>query len=209
MTQPSPALPARFLTINKDYHFRPVESKDEETLYRLVNEEATRPYFMRPWLVTIDQERRFIKASNDGHQTQLYAIVTAADALVGVMGLHHINQQSRTAETGAMLACTARNKGLGQAAKLVLLYHAFMVLNLRQITSRVIGYNTRSYEYSRKCGYTEVGRIKEHCYWDGSYHDEVTLLVTRQSWQPHWERWCTATKRSTFQDMLMADGQLR
>lgn len=200
---------ARFLPITDEYYFRPVEPADERRLYALANEAATRPYFKRAWPITETNERRYIEQSSTDHTKQVFAIANTKNELVGVMSLHDIDQQSRKAETGAMLSAGVRNRGLGQQAKMVLLYHAFMVLNLRHITSRVIAFNERSYAYSQKCGYREVGRIPDHIYWDGRYFDEVTLLVCQADWQPLWTEYQAHNARPSFDDQLRADGQLR
>jgi RimJ/RimL family protein N-acetyltransferase len=76
--------------------------------------------------------------------------------------------------------------GLGTEAKMLWLKYAFFNLNLRQVYSSAIAFNTRSQKYSKKCGYKEIGRIPNHQYIDGLYHDIVTLMVTREDWEPLW-----------------------
>lgn len=107
---------------------------------------------------------------------------------VGHMGIHGMKKD--VPETGSLIwSADARGRGIGTEAKLLLLYHAFMVLGIRKITSRVKSWNAPSAGHLIKCGYQLVGRQKKHVFHEGEYVDSLLFEVFREDWQPIWEEY--------------------
>lgn len=107
---------------------------------------------------------------------------------VGHMGLHGIEWPNGIASTGSVIgAKAAQGRGLGTEAKLLLLYHAFMVLGLRKLTSTVKAFNVQSAGHLLKCGYTPIGRHREHHLHRGDFVDLLIFEIFRREWQPVWD----------------------
>jgi len=77
---------------------------------------------------------------------------------------------------------------------MLLLEFVFNQLNIRKVYSQVIAYNGRSLAFALKCGYKEEGRLKDHYYKSGEYHDQVILSVYRKDWEEVWKKYSTENK---------------
>ncbi len=106
---------------------------------------------------------------------------------MGHTGIHHVEWPHGIGSTGSLIGVPdAQGKGIGTEAKLLLLYHAFMILGLRKITSFVKSFNARSAGHLMKCGYKPVGRYHKHHLHEGAYVDEIHFEVFREDWEPIW-----------------------
>ena len=122
---------------------------------------------------------------------------------VGHTGLHGIKWPNGTATTGSMIVNGEyRGKGYGTIAKLLLLKHAFHVLGLRKVHSRVKAWNATSLGHLVKCGYTLCGRHKAEDFHEGTFVDEILLEVFRAGWEPIWDAY-----QATGELPRLTDGQ--
>lgn len=109
---------------------------------------------------------------------------------IGHMGIHGIVWPHGFATVGSMIGDkSVQGMGHGSEAMLLLLYHAFMVLGLRKLTTMVKGYNAPSMGHLIKCGFGCVGRFKQHHLHEGEFVDEVLFEVFRKDWEPIWRRY--------------------
>ncbi len=114
---------------------------------------------------------------------------------IGHTGIHGITWPDGRAKTGSVLGADhSQARGYGTEAKLLLQYHAIMVLGLRKLTSVVKGWNAQSLGHLIKCGYRICGRHKEQLFHDGKYVDEIILEVFRADWEPLWDIYQTANQ---------------
>jgi len=133
--------------------------------------------------------------------------VMTAYKFVGHMGIHGAVWPHGFASTGSVIGSPeAQGKGYGTEAKLLLLYHAFMVMGLRKITSTVKAFNKGSAGHLLKCGYQYTGRMRKHHAHKGGYVDELLFEIFREDWQPIWDKYQTTgelPKLSTAQRELI------
>lgn len=109
---------------------------------------------------------------------------------VGHMGVNRIQWPDGIATTGSIIGAPGtQGRGLGTEAKLLLLYHAFMVLGLRKLTSSVKAFNAQSMGHLVKCGYKQVGRYHKQHLHEGRYVDEILFEIFRGDWEPIWDRY--------------------
>lgn len=156
---------------------------------KLQNEEESRQYLARYWPIGALQEEEWLRKANTKDTDAVFTVALYPKLKpVGTMGLHRIHWKDRRATTGSVLLEQHCNKGVGTAAKMLLLNWAFNELGLNKVESRVIAFNGRSQAYSEKCGYKVVGRLKRHILRHGEWHDEVLLEVHADDWRPLWEK---------------------
>lgn len=109
---------------------------------------------------------------------------------VGHTGIHHVQWPNGRAGTGSLIGVKdARGKGYGTEAKLLLLYHAFMIMGLRKLTSDVKAFNAPSAGHLLKCGYQSVGRYRKHHLHEGGFMDDLLFDIFREEWEPIWEQY--------------------
>ena len=109
---------------------------------------------------------------------------------IGHTGIHSIQWPEGFGTTGSVIGDrTTQGKGHGTEAKLLLQYHAFMVLGLRKLTSDVKAFNAQSLGHLLKCGYRIVGRQKKHLFHKGQFVDKILLEVFREGWEIVWRKY--------------------
>lgn len=168
---------------------RPLELTDAPTLCRGINHPDNSQYLNTIGPLGLGFEEDWIRAKQKPSQEDLTAGVCLHDGtLIGTMGLHHIDLINGTAITGTVIFSPEhRNQGYGSDARMLLLNVAFNRFNLFKVRSQVIAFNTRSVAYSKKCGYTEEGRLRAQHARFGTRYDEILLAVFRDDWLPLWE----------------------
>lgn len=109
---------------------------------------------------------------------------------IGHTGVHHICWPDGRATTGSIFGAEkSQGRGYGTEAKLLLLYHAFMVLGIRKMESSVKAFNAQSLGHLLKCGYRIIGRKRRQCFHEGMFVDEILLEAFREDWEPIWDRY--------------------
>jgi len=170
---------------------RPVDKKtDLEFFVKTMNDPEVAKFLAHRKPCTRGDEEKWFDNLSNRKDDIILAIedIEKPGIIIGDMGIHQIDWMSRIATTGAVIGDKNYwGKGYGSDAKMVFLDYAFNELNLRKICSRVIGFNGRSVAYSKKCGYHEEGRLKEHHFRSGQYWDEILLSVFCEDWLPIWE----------------------
>lgn len=124
---------------------------------------------------------------------------------VGHTGVHNVEWPAGSGITGSVIGLAeARGCGCGTEAKLLLQYHAFKVLGLRKLVSRVKAFNAGSLAHLLKCGYQIVGRHRAHRFHEGAYIDEIVLEVFREEWEPIWEKYRQSQRVPSLTDVQKA-----
>ena len=136
----------------------------------------------RQWVRELDQKKG---------SSEVFAVLTQkgkrAHRFVGQMGVANISWPNGVGSTGSIVGePSARGRGVGTEAKLLLLYHAFNVLGLRKLTSHVKSFNGPSLGHLLKCGYKIVGCHRKQDFHEGAFVDEYLLEVFRGDWEPIW-----------------------
>ncbi len=183
---------------------RPVEIMDALFIYIWVNDPDVRIFLNRTMIEMFEEEEDWIKNLHKRkQQNQVWMICLDDGTRVGTIGLHNIDFRNGTATTGAMFGNKElQGKGIGQKAKMAILAHVFNVLNLRQVYSDVLGFNTRSMRYSERCGYKVIARLPNHIRLGDEYFDHVIMVVTREEWLPLWEKFRKKHQIESFVEML-------
>lgn len=172
-------------------YLRPPEKSDLPFFVRSLNNENIAVFLQGHHMVMeMEEEEWFQNLPKRKDRNRVCSIVLKeTHEVIGVIGLHEIDWINRTAITGTFIGKEELlGKGLGTEAKMLWLKHAFLTLNLRQIYSRAYAFNGRSISYSLKCGYKEIARYPDATFRNGEYHDMVHLMVTREMWEPLWQK---------------------
>lgn len=106
---------------------------------------------------------------------------TKTEKYLGQIDLVDINWINRRGTLGIVIPNPAnRGRGIGREALSLLAHYAFSRLNLHKIELRVFDYNTRAIEMYKRVGFKEEGRLREHIFRAGCYHDtmEMGLLAS-------------------------------
>lgn len=109
---------------------------------------------------------------------------------IGHTGIHGMRWPDGRGTTGSLIIDVGlQGKGVGTEAKLLLLYHCFIVRNLRKVQSNVKAWNAKSLGHLIKTGYRMWGRSSANIAHNGEFVDEIFLEVFPQDWRPIWDQY--------------------
>lgn len=173
-------------------YMRPIEIADGPVLQRNANDPYVRSRISRQSPQSLHDEEEWIRSLSKRRDTDLTLgiVLKESDLLIGSMGIHNIKWIDRVGTTGALIGNSEhRGKGYGTEAKMLLLNHGFNTMNLRKICSTALATNEASLSFNSKCGYKEEGRLKNHVFVHGTYHDLVHTAVFKEDFLPLWEEY--------------------
>lgn len=167
---------------------RPIMIEDIPLLTKWINNEETRRYLNRRFPLTEIEEKAWVEKISSLSRTpsDIVLIIETIDTNtpIGTMGLHGISWIHRNAITGSMIGEKKyRGKGYASDAKMALLRYAFESLGMHKIISRAFAKNTKSIEYSKRCGYVVEATLKEELFHEGAWEDITILACFYEGWK--------------------------
>jgi RimJ/RimL family protein N-acetyltransferase len=128
-------------------------------------------------LAEFDQDAA--KGGRDGAQ---FAI-EADGIFIGQCALFRFDETAATCELGITIGDKAYwGRGYGRESIRLLLDYAFRLRNFRKVWLRVQGNNERAMRAYRACGFVEEGRLRQHVFSSGQYHDQIYMGILREEW---------------------------
>lgn len=184
MQTPSPVVFLR----GKKTILRPLcKETDMESCVKWLNDPEVRQFLKHFVPINWKEEEEWFDSQKHSKDNIVLAIETIEGRYIGNMGIHRINWKDRRATTGAFIGEKEFwGKGYGTDAKMSLLNYAFNTLGLQKMCSGAMDFNERSIRYSLRCGYKVEGRLRNHIFRNGRFHDEVLLGIFRGEWKHIW-----------------------
>lgn len=102
---------------------------------------------------------------------------------IGNITLHMIDWRNRYGEIGIIIGDKkARGKGYAVEAIRLVVEHAFNKLNLNKVCAGMIEGNEASRKAFLRVGFKEEGRLRDHFYVNGAYHDCYRLGILKKEY---------------------------
>jgi len=152
--------------------------EDIPKLWKWYNDRRVRRHLLQPHEVFFyeDELEWYETIRRNKVREKVFAIVTREQGhLVGLVGLHNIDFQSRNAEIGYFLGPEYWRKGYGTEAVALALSYAFEWLNLRKVYASVYETNRPSIAILESNGFIRAGRLRMHQYVPGEGFVDVLL----------------------------------
>ena len=153
---------------------RPLKESDSELLFKWRNEiqyiKNTKS-FRLPKHEGLEEEwiKRVMVDKSD--QAVLF-MMTVNDVAIGIIQLSNIDWISKNCYFGiAICEDDFKGKGYAKTSMKLLFDYAFKQLNIHKISLEVTAFNTNSIGLYEKFGFIKEGTLKEHYFWDRTYHD--------------------------------------
>ena len=167
---------------------RPAQLSDVPLFTKWMNDPDTRTYLLRRFPITEIEEKAWVEkiSTLNGTPSNLVFVMETKEEgrPIGTMGLHNISWLHRNATTGTIIGeKDCRGQGYASDAKMTLLGYAFESLGLHKIISHAFARNTKSIEYSKRCGYKVEATLKEEIFANGKWEDRVVLACFYKDWQ--------------------------
>ena len=103
--------------------------------------------------------------------------------LIGVVRLKRGAAEDRNADFGIAIERNSWNRGYGTDATRTILRFAFTEMNLHRVSLGVLEYNARARRCYEKCGFREEGRVREHRFHDGRWHDQIIMGILQHEFE--------------------------
>ena len=156
-----------------------VPEKDDIELYYLGmnNIEIQHYLWYDARTFSVENEEDFLKTINKDEKSQMFWImVNDSKKVIWNIGLNKIDHVNKFGMVGVVIfEQSGRGKWYGDEAMKLLHDFSKKHLNLRKLCLVVFWDNTRAIKLYSRIGYTEVGRWKEHKFYNGNYVDKVMM----------------------------------
>jgi ribosomal-protein-alanine N-acetyltransferase len=127
-------------------------------------------------------EARFDRKAKDQPKDEIWLTVEVDGQVVGDAGLYGIDHFNQRCELGISLGRVYWGKGFGQEAVRVLVDYAFSYLKMNRVALKVLADDPRAVGAYRKAGFTEEGRLRNHDWGGGEFHDLLVMSILREEW---------------------------
>ena len=179
--------PDYFFHLDEDFYFRVLRSADLEGRWHawFNDPEVTKFQSKGYYPNTPEGQRKYYESLLGSRSDVVLAIVDRANDLhIGNVGLHGIDEVSRTAVLGIVLGeKSAWGRGIGARSWAAMTRYGFQVLNLHKICATVFEGNNPSLRCALKAGFLKEGRQKKQIYKNGRYVDLIHVGLLRSDWK--------------------------
>lgn len=158
---------------------RALEEQDLSRLRDWRNANWLRPFVREYRLLNMVHQRDWFDRVSRSHEVEMFG-VDFFGGLIGVCGLCNINWVNKTAEVSLYIAPAHQSKGYATQVLGLLRQKAFEELNLHRLWAEIFSSNHVSVQLFEKCGYVLEGRMTEHVFKAGQYHDSLIYGLVRR-----------------------------
>lgn len=176
--------PVRFLE-GKQVYLRPIQLEETDDYYQRLFDPTTRYLTGTQHSFTKDQVQRYFEAkSQDSSRLFQLIALKSSDEVIGDIELQDINGFNRSAQLRIAIDTSQhQGKGYGTEAILLMLEHAFGVMNLHRIELNVYSFNERAIHVYEKIGFQKEGIQRDALYYHHKYHDSVIMGILEDEYR--------------------------
>lgn len=136
------------------------------------------------WPMSMESEERWFERMVEQKRRCLTIETCPSDerpaVAIGNVSLMDTDDRNHHAELGIVIGEKEYwSRGYGADAIKTLLRFAFDELNYHRVFLRVFAANARAIRCYEKCGFHPEGRLREHIFRNGDWHDELIMGVLR------------------------------
>lgn len=164
--------------VGERIYLSPRNAEDIEVFTKWLNDFDVTDYLGRSAnIVTLDAEKKYLEENSAAEAS--FAIVTLDnDEMIGTVALERINHKNRSATLGIFIGNKEYlSKAYGTEAIRLILDYGFNYLNLHSINLHVMSFNQRAIKCYKKCGFKEMGRIRDKNFLNGKYYDTICMDI--------------------------------
>jgi RimJ/RimL family protein N-acetyltransferase len=155
---------------------------DTDTLFEVAADLATWEQ-RNPEPPTVLSRDTFDRRLAERDETQVVAfVVDVGGVAVGGASMFEFDPLAQHASVGIGLTAGARGRGIGTEAMRQLVRFGFERRNLRRIHLIVVASNAGAIRSYEKVGFVLEGRLREHCWVNGEWVDELRMGLLRSEW---------------------------
>jgi [ribosomal protein S5]-alanine N-acetyltransferase len=167
---------------------RALDRSDAPELVRQLGRPAVRAGLRLERAPTLDEELALLERLGASGEDLVFGICARdGGRLLGVVGLHQVDRDSRHAQLGIFIGDPARwNRGHGTEATRLAVGHAFGPMALNRVWLHVFADNPAAIRVYEKLGFRREGVLRQHQRRGDAWVDVVAMAVLREEWA--WDR---------------------
>lgn len=171
--------------VGENIYLSPRGTEDALKFAQWLNDSETADFLSRrEFLANLENEQKWLE-ENINNEAAFVIVTLAEDKMIGTCSFENINHIDRVAELGIFIGDKEyRGKEIGTEAVKLLLNYGFNSLNFNSIYLKVMEFNPRAIACYKKCGFNEVGRLRQHNYINGKYYDSIYMDILKSEYQP-------------------------
>ncbi|RYP18800.1 hypothetical protein DL765_003735 [Monosporascus sp. GIB2] len=89
----------------------------------------------------------------------------------------------RNSEISINIARAHRGNGYGAEAIMWSLWYGFQMAGLHRMEIHATSFNFNSISWHKRLGFKEEGRLREHVWFNGGWHDDIVFGVLEHEWR--------------------------
>jgi ribosomal-protein-serine acetyltransferase len=175
------------LSMNPDAEvlIRPLRIDDVPALYEAVRESLPVLCLWMPWChpdYAIEESQTWIEKQIPAFQAGeefTFAIVSASDQFLGVIGLNAIDRDNRRANLGYWVRVSASARGVATTATQLVARWAFQHTDLNRLELVIAIMNGASLRVAEKAGAVREGILRSRLMLHGDTHDAAVFSIVR------------------------------
>lgn len=134
--------------------------------------------------LTRDMEENWFESLQQRDEDIIFAILINQTQLIGNCSIMNIIWKDRVGTCGIFIGDKKeQGKGYGTEAMKILIEYGFNTLNLNRLDLKVNDFNLRAIKCYQKLGFIEEGRMRQSCFRNGEYHDQLIMSILRSEWK--------------------------
>ena len=173
--------------VGERLYLRPLETADVDGAYVawLNDYEVTRYLETGSYPSTPAMTARYVDAMTSSPDNVFLAIVEKGTEIhVGNVKLGPIHRIHQRADMGIMIGDRTRwDRGYGREAVALIVRYGFERLNLHKIGLGVYADHEHAIRLYEGLGFQVEGRLRQHLFRDGRYHDKLVMGVLREEFK--------------------------
>lgn len=174
--------------IDKNLVIKLLETHHSKPMFNLIDSNRT---YLKKWLPWVDNVKNyedcinFIKTSkkhfieNNGFQSGIWY----KQKLVGIIGYHKINWDSKKTSLGYWLSEEFVGKGIVSKSCKFFIDYAFKELNLNEIEIRCAENNNKSRKIPERLGFQQEELITKAEYLNDRYVNHIVYRIFKKEWK--------------------------
>ena len=131
-------------------------------------------------LTTLEGEKEYLMRNNNP-ESSFVMVTLDNNEMIGTIALEKIDNINRSATLGIFIGNKEYwNNGYGTEAIKLILDYGFNYKNLHSVKLQLMSFNERALKCYKKCGFKEVGRIRQCKYINGNYYDSILMDILKE-----------------------------
>jgi len=179
-------MPKAFFLVGDSINLCPLEPDDDldDYLSWVNDQEITRYMATGNYPVSRKNLQDYIMSFHESKGLLLGIFTKKEEKHIGNITVHSIDHQNRIAEIGILIGNKDMHlRGFGLEALSLVVYHAFIRLNLNKLCAGLVKGNVASQRLFEKAGFKREGILREHFYLDGKYLDCYRMGLLRDEFK--------------------------